>query len=101
MIKLQVLALVLATVVSEVGKVYPMIPSRFLKMKGLTYIKVNVYGKEKVIRCDSENGINDRIKALNDLLTLSNAFKRQSYEPESVTLVFGASRGNLIDTYYL
>lgn len=101
MIKLQALALILTSVVTEVRKTYPMIPVRFLKMKGLTCIKVNAYGKERIIKCDSENGINDRIKVLNDLLTLSDAFKRQAYDIESVTLIFGASRGRLVDTYYL
>ncbi len=101
MIKLQALALILASVVSEVRKTYPMIPTRFLKMKGLKYIKIGYYGKQRVIECESENGINDRIKALNDFLALSDAFKRQAYDIESVTLVFGASRGYLVDTYYL
>lgn len=101
MIKLQALALILATVVAEVRKTYPMIPSRFIKMKGLKAIKIGYYGNERIIKCESENGINDRINALNELLALSDAFKRQAYEVESVTLIFGASRGNLIDTYYL
>lgn len=101
MIKLQTLTLILTSVVSEVHKTYPMIPVRFLKMKGLTCIKVNAYGKERIIKCDSENGINDRIKVLNDLLALSDAFKRQAYDVESVTLVFGGSRGYLVDTYFI
>lgn len=101
MIKLQALALILASVVSEVRKTYPMIPARFLKMKGLMAIKIGYYGNERVVKCESENGINDRITALNELLTLFDAFKRQGYAPDTVTLVFGASRGNLIDTYYL
>lgn len=101
MIKLQALALALATVIGEVRKTYPMIPARFLKMKGLTCIKVSAYGKERVIKCESENGINDRINALNDLLSMSDAFTPQGYELESVTLVFCASRGYLVDTYYL
>lgn len=100
MIKLQALALILATVVSEVSKTYP-IPSRFLKMKGLKSIVVSYYGKERIIKCTTENGINDRINALNELLALSDAFKRQAYEIESVSLVFGANRGNMVDTYYI
>lgn len=101
MIKLQALALILATVVNEVRKTCPMIPVRFLKMKGLRAIKIGYYGKERVITCGSENGINDRITALNELLTLFDAFKRQGYAPNTVTLVFGVSRGHLVDTYYL
>lgn len=101
MIKLQTLALILATVVTEVRKTYPMIPARFLKMKGLKAIKIGYYGKERVVKCESENGINDRINALNDLLALFDAFKRQGYAPDTVTLVFGVSRGNMQDTYYL
>lgn len=101
MIKLQALALILASVVSEVRKTYPMIPSRFLKMKGLMAIKIGYYGKERVVKCESENGINDRITALNELLTLLDAFKRQAYHVDSISLVFGASRGYLVDTYYL
>lgn len=101
MIKLQALALILASVMNEVRKTYPMIPSRFLKMKGLKAIKIGYYGNERVVKCESENGINDRITALNELLTLLDAFNRQGYELESVALVFGASRGYLVDTYYL
>lgn len=101
MIKLQALALILATVISEVNKTLPMIPTRFLKMKGLRAIKIGYYGKKRVITCGSENGINDRINALNELLALFDALNRQAYEIESVTLVFGATRGNLKDTYYL
>ena len=101
MIKLQALALALATVVSEVRKTLPMIPTRFLKMRGLKCIKVTFYGKERLIICNSENGINDRITALNRFLALLDAFTRQGYEVESVTLVYGATRGDLTDTYYL
>lgn len=101
MIKLQALLLALSAVISEVNKTLPMIPSRFLKMKGLRAIKIGYYGKERVINCNSENGINDRINVLNELLVLLDAFNRQSYDIESVTLVFGASRGRLVDTYYL
>lgn len=101
MIKLQALALALATVIAEVRKTYPTIPARFLKMRGLTCIKVSYYGKEKIIKCASENGVNDRITALNELLALADAFTSQGYEIESVTLVFGAIRGNLTDCYYL
>lgn len=101
MLKLQALLLALSAVISETKKVYPVIPSRFLKMKGLKSIVVSYYGKERTIKCTTENGINDRINALNELLALSDAFKRQGYEIESVSLVFGASRGNLVDTYYI
>ena len=101
MIKLQSLMLVLASLIAEVRKTYPMIPSRFLKMKGMSVIEIGFEGKRRVVKCASENGINDRINALSDLLLQSDNLRRSGYNIESVTLVFGASRGHLVDTYYL
>lgn len=101
MIKLQSLALALAIVLTEVHKVYPMIPLRFLKMKGVSVIEIGFEGKKRIVKCASENGINDRINALNDLLLQSDNLRRSGYNIKSVTLMFGASRGNMQDTYYL
>lgn len=101
MIKLQALALILASVVNEVRKTYPVIPVRFLKMKGLAVIEIGFEGKKRTVKCASENGLNDRINALNDLLLQSDNLRRSGYNIESITLVFGATRGRLVDTYYL
>lgn len=102
MIKLQALALILATVVAEVRKTYPMIPTRFLKMKGLKSI-VFIFNDRcpLCVKCEEPNGINARIQCFNDLLKAHDLLREYGDTPVSVTLMFNENRGNLQDTYYL
>lgn len=102
MIKLQSLMLALATVLAEVRKVYPVIPSRFLKMKGLTAI-VFVF-EDRIplcVQCTDPNSINARLQCFNDLLKATDRLKDNGDQPISITLMFNGNRGNLQDTYYL
>lgn len=102
MIKLQTLALILATVVAEVRKTYPMIPARFLKLKGLQSIVFAFEDRIPLcIQCTEPNGVNARIQCLNDLLKGSDLLRDNGDHPVSITLMFNKTRGNMKDTYYL
>lgn len=102
MIKLQALALILASVVNEVRKTYPMIPARFLKLRGLQSI-VFVF-EDRIplcVQCTEPNSLNARIQCFNDLLKWSDRLKDNGDQPVSITLMFNENRGNMKDTYYL
>lgn len=102
MIKLQALALILASVVAEVRKTYPVIPVRFLKMKGLKSIIFTFNDRCPLcVKCEEPNGINARIQCLNDLLKGSDLLRDNGDQPVSITLMFNETRGNMKDTYYL
>lgn len=102
MIKLQALLLALSAVISEVNKTLPMIPSRFLKMKGLKSV-VFIFNDRcpLCVKCEEPNGINARIQCFNDLLKAHDLLREYGDSPVSVTLMFNENRGNLQDTYYL
>ena len=94
--------LVLASLITEVQKTYPMIPARFLKLRGLQSI-VFVF-EDRIplcIQCTEPNGMNSRIQCLNDLLKGSDLLRDNGDQPVSITLMFNESRGNMKDTYYL
>lgn len=102
MIKLQSLMLVLASLISEVRKTYPMIPARFLRIKGLRSIVFTFEDRIPLcVQCTEPNGINARLQCLNDLLKGTDMLKNSGDRPVSITLMFNESRGNMIDTYYI
>lgn len=102
MIKLQSLMLVLSSLIVEVRKTYPVIPARFLKLRGLQSIIIMFEDRIPLcIQCIEPNSLNARIQCLNDLLKGSDLLRDNGDQPVSITLMFNESRGNMQDTYYL